>query len=96
MISLYWFPAQQCTSTLRRQKNGLLDVNFKAEFNEISLFSFPKATGKSQKITKTRIVWKNANCHLSEAKGLETGQDFAGSPKRKFFWSCCILFSLSR
>ena len=38
-ISLYWFAAQQQTSTLTRQKFGFFYTNFTAEFNEISLFS---------------------------------------------------------
>ena len=37
-ILLYWFAAQQQTSTLRRQKIGLLYVKFHAEFNELSFF----------------------------------------------------------
>ena len=38
-ISLYWFAGQQQTSTLRRQKKiSLFDVEFSADFNEISLF----------------------------------------------------------
>ena len=37
-ISLYLFAAQQQTSTLRRQKIGLFDVKYSADFNELSLF----------------------------------------------------------
>ena len=37
-ILLYWFAAQQQTSTLRRQKIGLFYLKFNAEFNELSLF----------------------------------------------------------
>ena len=37
-ISLYWFAAQQQTSTLAQQKFGLFFAKFRAEFNEISLF----------------------------------------------------------
>ena len=37
-ISLHWFAAQQQTTTIRRQKRGLLYVKFSAEFNELSLF----------------------------------------------------------
>ena len=32
-ISLYWFPAKQQTSTLRRQNIGLFYVKFNAQFN---------------------------------------------------------------
>ena len=37
-ILLYWFAAQQQTSTLTRQKFGFLYTKVNAEFNEISLF----------------------------------------------------------
>ena len=37
-ISLYWFAAQQQTSTLKPQKFGFFYAKFSAEFNEISLF----------------------------------------------------------
>ena len=37
-ISLYWFVAQQQTSTLRLEKIGLFDVKFSADFNELGLF----------------------------------------------------------
>ena len=37
-ISLYWFAAQQQTSTLTRQRFGFFCAKFSAEFNEISLF----------------------------------------------------------
>ena len=59
VISLYWFAAQQKTSTLRRQKIGLFDVK---------LF-FLKATGNDQKMAKTKVVRKNANWRHSETKG---------------------------
>ena len=35
-ISLYWFAAQQQTSTLRRQKISLFDVEFSADFNDFN------------------------------------------------------------
>ena len=38
VTSLYWFAVQDQTSTLRRQKIGLFDGNFSADFNELSLF----------------------------------------------------------
>ena len=38
-ISLYWFAAQQQTSTLRRQKIGLFYAKFNAEFNGSVFFS---------------------------------------------------------
>ena len=63
-ILLYCFATQQQTST----KSGLLYVKFNAEFNELSLF-FLKATRSGQKITKTKVVRKNANWRQSGAKG---------------------------
>ena len=38
VISLYWFAAQQRTSTPTRQKFGFFYPKFNAEFNEISHF----------------------------------------------------------
>ena len=67
-ILLYWFPAQQQTSTLRRQKIDLFYVKLNAEFNEVSLF-FLKTTESYQKMTKTKVVRKNANWRRWEAKG---------------------------
>ena len=37
-ILLYWFAAQQQTSTPARQKFGFFYAKFNAEFNEISVF----------------------------------------------------------
>ena len=38
-ISLYWFAAQQRTSTLRRQKIGFFYVKFSTEFDDkLSIF----------------------------------------------------------
>ena len=37
-ILLHWFAAQQQTSTLTRQKIGLFDAKFSADFNKLSLF----------------------------------------------------------
>ena len=37
-ILLYWFAAQQQTSTLRRQKIGFFYMKFSAAFNRLSLF----------------------------------------------------------
>ena len=34
---LYWFAAQQQTSTFKRQKFGLFYLKFSAEFNELTL-----------------------------------------------------------
>ena len=67
-ILLYWFAAQQQTSTLTRLKFGFFSAKFSAEFNEISFF-FLKATGSGQKLTKTKVMQKNANRHRSETKG---------------------------
>ena len=63
-ILLYCFATQQQTS----MKSGLLYVKFNAEFNELSLF-FLKATRSGQKMTKTKVVRKNANWRQSGAKG---------------------------
>ena len=65
-ITLYWFDAQQQTITLKRQKFDMFSVKFSAEFNELF---FIKATGRGQKMTKTKVVRKNANRRRSEAKG---------------------------
>ena len=94
-ILLYWFAAQQQTSTLKLQKFGLFYVKFIAEFNELNVF-FLKATGNGQKMNKTEVVWKIPNkCH-SETKGYETtGQDSVGSPMRGFFHNFFDSFSLS-
>ena len=67
-VSLYWFAAQQQTSTLRRQKIDFFDVKFNANFNELSIF-FLKATGRCQKVARTKVVRTNANWRRSEAKG---------------------------
>ena len=37
VVSLYWFAAQQQTSTSRRQKFDLFDLKFSTEFSELSL-----------------------------------------------------------
>ena len=37
VIPLYWFAAQQQTSTFRRQKSGLFYQKFGVEINELSL-----------------------------------------------------------
>ena len=37
VISLYWFRAQQQTSTFRGQTFGLFYLKFSAEFNELTL-----------------------------------------------------------
>ena len=67
-VSVFWLAVQQHTRTLKRQKFGLFYVKFSAEFNELSLFFFLKATRSGQKIAKTEVVPNNANkCH-SEAK----------------------------
>ena len=36
-------------------------------------------------MAKTKVVRENANWRRSEAKGQETGQESAMSPKRRFF-----------
>ena len=61
-ISLYWFAAQQQTSTLRPQKFGLFYLKFSAKLNELN------ATESDRKMVKTKVVRKNANSRRSEAK----------------------------
>ena len=67
VISLYWFVAQQQTSALTRQKFGFFYAKFSAKFNEISIFL--KATGRGQKMAKTKVVQKNTKRRRSETKG---------------------------
>ena len=43
-------------------------------------------------MTKTKVVLENANWRRSEAKGQETGQESARSPKRRFFDHILITF----
>ena len=56
------------TSTLTRQKFGFFYAEFSVEFNGLILF-FLKATGSGRKVTKTKVVQKNANRRRSETKG---------------------------
>ena len=49
-ILLYWFAAQQQTSTFRWQKIGLFDTKFSADFHELKSF-LVKTIGSGQKIT---------------------------------------------
>ena len=59
VISLYWLSAQQKTSTLRRQKQNLLDSKFSVESNgfvpnfstghEVGIANFKKGIAKSFK-----------------------------------------------
>lgn len=64
-ISLYWFTVQQQTSLFRRRKFGLFYLEFSAKF---SLFSIAKINGKYTNMVATKIVQKNADRRLSEAK----------------------------
>ena len=64
-ITLYWFAAQQETKALKRQKSGFFYEKLRAQFNEISPF-FLKASGKTRKTAKTKVVQKNANRCRSE------------------------------
>ena len=66
-ISLCWFAVLQQTSAFRRQKIGLLNGKFNAQFNELSFFS--ERNKKWPKMVKTKVVRKNANQRRSEAKG---------------------------
>ena len=43
-------------------------------------------------MAKTKVVRENANWRRSEAKGQETGQESARSPKRRFFDRILITF----
>ena len=63
--SLYWFAAEQQTSTSRRQKFDLFYPKFTSEFNERSL----KATGRGQKIAKTKTAHKTSYMWHSGSKG---------------------------
>ena len=56
---------QQQTSLFRRRKFGLLYLEFSAKF---SLFSIAKINGKYTNMVATKIVQKNADRRLSEAK----------------------------
>ena len=47
-ILLYWFAAQQQSSTLSGQKIGLFYVEFSAEFNKLSLFFYRQQEGAKQ------------------------------------------------
>ena len=67
-ISLHWFAAQQQTDTPRRQKIGLFDTKFSADFNELSLLLLSQQK-VAKKMAKTKVVRKNANWRRSEAKG---------------------------
>ena len=58
--SLYWFAAQQQTSSFKRQESGFFYASFSSELNEIIMF-FLKAAGKDLKMTKTKVVQKDAN-----------------------------------
>ena len=53
---------------LHGQKFGFFYAKFGSKFNEISAF-FLKATGRSRKMAKTKVVQKNANRRRSETKG---------------------------
>ena len=44
-VSLYWFAAQQQTSTLRRPKNDFFDVKSNANFKEHSVFFLRQQEG---------------------------------------------------
>ena len=57
-ISLYWFAAQQQTSTLRRQEIVFFYVKFHAEFNGLSIF-FLKQQEVAKKCQKMfSFQWK--------------------------------------
>ena len=59
-ISLYWFAAQQ--QNLASFKRNLVQ-------NLMKLVFFLKAIAKGRKMTKTKVVQKNANRRHSETKG---------------------------
>ena len=58
-ISLYWFAAQQQSSTLRLQNCACFYIKFNAESNGLGLF-FLKRTRSGQKIAKTKVVRETA------------------------------------
>ena len=65
---LYWFAAQQHTSTLKRQKSGLFHAKYSKEFNETSHF-FLKASEKDWKMANTKVVQENTNSRLMKTNG---------------------------
>ena len=65
-ISLYWFAAQQQTSTLTQQKSRFFTRNLVQNLMKLVFFS---ATGRGQKTTKTKVVQKNTNRRHLETKG---------------------------
>ena len=65
-LLLYWFSLQQQNSTRRLKKLRLFYLQFSAEFNE---FKEQEGTRSGQKMAKTKIISKNADMRLSEAKG---------------------------
>ena len=85
-ISLYWFAAQQQTSTLRGQKCDLFYVKFSAKFNELSLF-FKKQQEVAEKWLKLNYSGKTPigvirTLRVNELSNeeikrlIETAQDF--------------------
>ena len=64
-ISLYWFAAQQQTSTSRRQKNDLFDPKFSAEFNELSL-KFSKQQEVAKKCLKLKQSRESHICGIRD------------------------------
>ena len=60
---MYWFAAQQQTSTLRRQKFHCFYVKFKVQSNEFDFFF-----KEQQEVAKTKVVQQNTKWRLSEAK----------------------------
>ena len=66
-ISLYWFAAQQQTSTVRPQKYGRFYVKFSAQSNEFVLFSLNRS-GSGQKMAKTKVLRETAKWRRSGPK----------------------------
>ena len=69
VILLYWFAAQQQTSTLRCQKHACLYSKFKAQSDELSP-SFPKTTGIGLKFErKKKQLLNNVYLRYPSSKG---------------------------
>ena len=65
-ILLYWFAAQQLTSTFSRKNLGLLYLMQNLMQNLMSgVLISKKTTGSTQKGRKTKIVQKNAYMRIS-------------------------------
>ena len=60
VILLYWFAAQQKTSTFRRQKIGLFYLEYSVDFSEFA--QCLKIRGRHQKCLKLKMPGKTRMC----------------------------------